>query len=279
MESFMEGIKQCVNDPSYAHSESGRNKIIDGVKQIVGPDVNGNDLNRSNINVNVVVPSVKSNDIQSQAQAQYQKQVCGAPAPKIVKKPIYREEPVYKTVKEEREVVIQCGTKKVLCGYEEYCIDPCGKVIKDDCHKKKHGKYVCKNKCVKVCVCKKDKCGKKKYVCKNKCVKECKCKKYESSSYCSSSSFEYCSSKCESSSSSYCSSSSTVPCKKNKKCGEEKIIECKPYLHCKEKVKPIYDYETKKKYIIPDCDRDSKKYYKNYNHKEGLYKNDLKCKW
>src|SRR5690606_24673788 len=209
MESFMEGIKHCVNDPAYAHSESGRNKIIDSLKQIVGPEVNGNDLNRSNINVNVLVPSLKSNDIQSQAQAQYQKQVCGQPAPKKICKPIYKEVPIYKKVKEEREVVVQCGTKKVQCGVEEYYVDPCGKVIKDDdCHKKK---YACKNKCVKVCKCKK--------------VKRHKPKCESSSSYCSSSSSKYCSSVCESSSSSYCSSSSSsVVCKKKKYACKNKCV-------------------------------------------------------
>lgn len=262
MESFMEGIKQCVHDPSYAHSESGRNKIIDGVAQIVGPDVNGNDLNRSNINVNVVVPSVKSNDIQSQAQAQYQKQVCGAPKRQKVVKPIYKEVPIYKTVKEEREVTIQCGTKKVQCGVEEYYVE--------DCPPKKV-KYVCKNKCVKKCVCKKDKCG--KYVCKNKCVKVCVCKKKYESSSCYESSSKY----CESSSSKCYESSSSCPPKK--KCGEEKVVECKPYLHCKEKVRPIYDYETKKKYIIPDCDKPSVKYQGKQHHKKGGYKKDLKCEW
>lgn len=259
MDSFIHTIAECAKNPSYANSDSGRNAIIDGVKQVVGTDVNNNDLNRSNINVNVVVPSLKSNDIQSQAQAQaqYQKQSCGGPV--VIEKPVYKKVPKYEKRIEQREVIVQKGYKKVLCGYEKVCIDNCNKdCCVDKCDKKK---YVCKNKCVKVCKCKK--------------IKRCKPKKCEStSSYCSSSSS--CTSQCDSSSSDYCSSSSSsVVCKKKNKCDKvEKIVECKPYLHCEEKVRRIPDFETKKKYVVPDCNRNDIKYVK-----EAPYKNDLKCKW
>lgn len=254
METLVEGIKKCMNNPHYANTEAGRNFILDGVKQVVDPEIAGNSLDGSNINLNVVVPNLKSNDIQAQAQSQK----CGGCSPKTIKKPVYKNVTVYKEKKQERIVKVPCGTKKVLVGYEEHCIEP-------------------EKKCYKV----------KPKKCKKKCE--------SSSSWCSSSS-SWCSSTsykivCKKGCKNVCVCKKKNDCHRKKK--YEKYVECKPQLKCKEKVRPVHDFQTKKVWVEDKCSKNNYDHYgyvkRNdkflnpdyHNVKYGDYKNkfDKPCLW
>lgn len=119
------------NQASKAYANSGHNSIKSNTLQYVDPSVNNNALARSNINLNIVVPSIDNNGIQSQAQAQAQEQYCGGEdCNKDCCKPVLC--PPKKVVCKEYKCKEVCVCKP-KCEKYEYVI----KKPKDDCHKKK----------------------------------------------------------------------------------------------------------------------------------------------
>lgn len=252
METLVEGIKKCVHDPHYANTDAGRNYILDGVKQVVEPEMNGNSLDGSNINVNIVVPSLKSNDIQAQAQSQK----CGG-GPKTYKKPVYKNVTVYKKKKQERYVKVPCGTKKVLCGYEDYCVE------EPKC------KPVCKPECKKVCCYKKyDSCSSSSYRNKHRRYGG----KYDS---CSSSYKIVCKKGCKNVC--YCVKKRKDDCPKY-----EKVVECKPQMKCEEKVRPVHKFKTRKTWVYDGCPDEKPKHNDKFlNPDKFHYKSGFKkpCAW
>lgn len=138
----MSGTKMSTSYDQYmaskAKANSGHNGIKSNTIQYVDPSVNNNALARSNINLNIVVPSIDNNGIQSQAQAQAQEQYCGGydSCNKECCKPVYK--PVKCKEYKCKEVCI-CKPVKQKCDKYEYVI----KKPKNDCKKQK--------KCIDYC--------------------------------------------------------------------------------------------------------------------------------
>lgn len=113
----------------YAYANSGGNSIHTDDDGIYDPDVYGNWMDGSNINLNVVAPNVRVNDINSQAQAQLQYQSQGSGggdcAP-VCEKP--KKKYGYKVCKYEIKEVNPCKKKIDYCSDsdsssdEEFCI-------------------------------------------------------------------------------------------------------------------------------------------------------------
>ena len=107
----------------YSTTNSGGNYIESDDDLYYDPDVYGNWMDHSNINLNVVSPHVKVNDISSQAQSQIQTQSIGGgynapvcPAPKAEKKYGYKIcKYEVKEVNPCEEQVKVCKPKKVVC--------------------------------------------------------------------------------------------------------------------------------------------------------------------
>ena len=130
---------------SNAYAYSGGNSIDNDDDAWFDPDVYGNWMDGSNINMNIVTPNIKVNDINSQAQAQAQTQimgggaVCPAPAPVCPPKKKYGYKVCKYEIKEEVnpcKPVTVCKPKKYYCEQEDECYKP--KFIKRKKYHKHH---------------------------------------------------------------------------------------------------------------------------------------------
>ena len=128
----------------YANINSGENEIVDDYNMTLDSDVAKNKMKKSNINVNLVVPDTKVNDISSQAQGQIQQQAIGqvSCAPKKVTIPIYKKENIYKKAVQIRELKVKCGTKDVQVGEKTICVNDDGNEVSCEPTVEKQVKYV-----------------------------------------------------------------------------------------------------------------------------------------
>lgn len=132
-----------------AKANSGHNGIVSGTYQNVDPSVNGNTLGRSNINLNIVVPNLENNGLQSQAQAQAQAQeqycggndcndVCCKPKKVKCKKYTCKEVCICKPKKCKYEYVLEENPKKKCYDDKkyEYCASDSSWFFESSHHKK-----------------------------------------------------------------------------------------------------------------------------------------------